>query len=114
MNKLSILFAAWCVAAPAAAQDTRAAQAAEKDALFRKLDTNGDGYLSPQELGAQNAQQGNWVAVDRNRDGRISRDEFGIVRNFARATPPAEEPATSAAGGTRAPSPAPATGSAPP
>jgi Ca2+-binding EF-hand superfamily protein len=65
------------------------------EALFRKLDTNRDGYLSRQELSAPVATQYSWIAVDRNRDGRISRDEFGEVRNLAAA------PATGAAGGTR-------------
>ena len=79
-----------------------AAQARDEDAdtLFRKLDTNGDDFLSPRELAAQPALEGNWIAVDRNADGRIARQEFGLVRNFARA------PAASAAGGTRAPDPA--------
>lgn len=66
-------------------------------ALFRKLDTNGDGVLSPKELAAPAAGQGNWLAVDRNRDGRITQDEFGLVRNFA------SNPPSSAAGGSRTP-----------
>lgn len=64
-------------------------------ALFRKLDTNHDGVLSAAELAAPAAGQGNWIAVDRNRDGRITEDEFGIVRNFAATAP------SSAAGGTK-------------
>jgi Ca2+-binding EF-hand superfamily protein len=64
-------------------------------ALFQRLDTNHDGVLSAAELAAPGAGQGNWIAVDRNGDGRITQDEFGIVRNFA-ANPP-----SAAAGGSQ-------------
>lgn len=73
--------------------------------LFRKLDTNHDGVLSAAELAAPAARQGSWIAIDRNRDGRISASEFTAVQNLAGA------PSSGAAGSTRAPAPAPATGS---
>jgi hypothetical protein len=45
--------------------------------LFDLLDRNRDGYLSAAELANR---QGDWIAVDSNRDGRISRSEFRALR----------------------------------
>ena len=55
----------------AAVVDPRAA-----DRLFSRFDTNRDGYLIDAELYAARADRGNWIALDRNRDGRIARAEF--------------------------------------
>ncbi|HYD57433.1 MAG TPA: PRC-barrel domain-containing protein [Burkholderiales bacterium] len=52
------------LAAPAAAQD-----------LFARLDENRDGYLTGRELRIAVATEA-WIAEDRDRDGRVSRDEF--------------------------------------
>jgi Ca2+-binding EF-hand superfamily protein len=64
--------------------------------LFERLDRNKDGYLSAEELSADEANNRNWIAVDRDRDGRISRAEFGLV-----SIPTAPEP--SAASGATVP-----------
>ena len=69
---------------PAPARSAAAGGSAVRDAdassrLFRELDRNGDGYLSPDELKSEAALRNNWIAVDRNRDGRISRSEFEAV-----------------------------------
>jgi hypothetical protein len=64
--------------------------------LFDRLDRNRDGYLSSAELASDEARQANWIAVDRDRDGRIGRGEFGLVDT-------ANAPPSAAAGGTRAP-----------
>jgi hypothetical protein len=53
--------------------------AAARD-LFHELDRNGDGYLSGDELWSLRGQEANWAAIDRNRDRRISPDEFTVLR----------------------------------
>ena len=64
--------------------------------LFDRLDRNRDGYLSSAELDSEAARSGNWIAVDRDRDGRYSRSDFGLVGD-SMASPGA------AAGGTQPP-----------
>jgi EF hand len=64
--------------------------------LFDRLDRNRDGYLSSAELASEEARRENWIAVDRDRDGRINRGEFGL----AGASPTSP---SAAAGGTQAP-----------
>jgi hypothetical protein len=52
--------------------------------------------LSSAELASDEARQANWIAVDRDRDGRIGRGEFDLVDR-------AKAPPSAAAGGTQAP-----------
>ena len=66
--------------------------------LFDRLDRNRDGYLTPDELSSHEANSRNWIAIDRDRDGRISRSEFGLV-GISKPEPSA------AAGGSRTPKP---------
>ena len=68
--------------------------------LFQRLDRNRDGYLNADELASDEAKRGNWIAVDRDRDGRISRTEFGTVGASASAAEP-----SAATGATRPPKP---------
>jgi hypothetical protein len=53
--------------------------AASSRALFDRLDKNRDGYLTGAELTSQEALTTNWLGVDRDGDGRISREEFTAV-----------------------------------
>ncbi|TAK82193.1 MAG: EF-hand domain-containing protein [Betaproteobacteria bacterium] len=48
-------------------------------ALFDRLDKNKDGYLTGNELTSPEAQTANWLSVDRDADGRISRSEFTAI-----------------------------------
>jgi Ca2+-binding EF-hand superfamily protein len=61
-------------ARPNFGRDTSASQA-----LFDRLDKNRDGYLTGTELTSSEALSSNWIAFDRDFDGRISRDEFSVV-----------------------------------
>ena len=55
--------------------------AAAEGPAFRRADRNGSGYLSERELwSVPAAKGGGWIAVDRNRDGRISPSEFERLR----------------------------------
>jgi Ca2+-binding EF-hand superfamily protein len=56
------------------------AQDRQSSDLFRRLDRNGDGYLSRDEMRSAQAERANWIALDRNRDGRITENEFSAVR----------------------------------
>ncbi|HEU4351079.1 MAG TPA: EF-hand domain-containing protein [Burkholderiales bacterium] len=81
---------------PAGAEPDAASGASMPRSLFDRLDRNRDGYLSAAELASDEARKGNWIAIDRDRDGRIGRNEFGVVGA-------AKAPPSAAAGGTRAP-----------
>ena len=46
----------------------------DPDAMFARLDTNGDGYLTPDEIAAQAAER--FRRMDRNGDGVLTPDEM--------------------------------------
>jgi EF hand len=64
-------------AATASAGATTAA--AEPSPIFRRLDRNNDGYLDDSELTGDAASRWNWIASDRDGDGRFSPGEFAPV-----------------------------------
>ena len=88
----------WLVLAAALALCPGWSWGAEAESLFERLDRNNDGYLSADELTADEAKTRNWIAVDRDGDGRISRAEFGLV-----AAPAPKPQPDAAAGGSNAP-----------
>src|SRR5688572_20435594 len=75
-----------------------AGASAPATSLFDRLDRNKDGYLSRDELASEEARRRNWIAVDRNRDGRIGRTEFNLI-----AVPPSPAQPSAAAGGSQPP-----------
>ena len=94
-----LVLAAAVLASPALSWAQAGAGAtAPSQSLFDRLDRNKDGYLTRDELSGDEANNRNWIAVDRDRDGRISRSEFGLV-DLERAKPQPR----AATGGTAAP-----------
>ena len=85
-----------CPGSPWGAEPQAGAGASAPSAsLFDRLDRNKDGYLSREELASDEARSRNWIAVDRDRDGRISRAEFNLV-----GVPSATPQPSAAAGAT--------------
>jgi hypothetical protein len=82
----------------AAEPQAGAGATAPATSLFDRLDRNRDGYLSREELASDEAKSRNWIAIDRNGDGRIGRSEFSLV-----SVPSSKPQPAAAAGATRAP-----------
>lgn len=76
-NVLRTLLTGTCLLATTAA-GTAFAQDADSNALFKKLDSNGDGQISQQEM--QNlptlVHQKKFDEADSNHDGKVSSEEF--------------------------------------
>jgi hypothetical protein len=79
-----------------------------QDAYFRSLDLNGDGYVSLSEAAGEEVVVSRFNRADRNRDGKLSRQEFANLKKvkvrYAKRKP--KEGESSAAVGGTAPKPA--------
>lgn len=76
-NLLRTLLTGACVAGLAAAGPV-VAQDADSNALFKKLDSNGDGQISQQEMQKLPTlvHQRKFDEADSNNDGKVSKEEF--------------------------------------
>lgn len=63
------------------AAPTRAAATTDIDAVFILLDTDKDNSLTAAEAQKDNKVQGMWKQLDRNSDGKVTRDEFKAYHN---------------------------------
>ena len=69
-----------------ARHDERGEHHFDPDAMFARLDTNGDGYLTPDEIAAQAAER--FHRMDRNGDGVLTPDEMHPQWGGDRGGPP--------------------------
>jgi len=79
-----------------------------QDAYFRSLDLNGDGYVSLSEAAGDEVVVSRFDRADRNRDGKLSRQEFANLKKVKvrLAKRKGKETEPSAAVGGTAPRPA--------
>jgi len=79
-----------------------------QDAYFRSLDLNGDGYVSLSEAAGDEVVVSRFDRADRNRDGKLSRQEFANLNKVKvrLAKRKGKETEASAAVGGTAPRPA--------
>jgi EF hand len=84
---------------------TRPAPASEKEAMFRALDIDGDGFVSKAEAAGHEKVTLGFDRADRNRDGKLSFTEYDSIgkprparKNVAKGK--SSEPAGSASAGS--------------
>ena len=77
---LAIALAALLLPGVAAAQKAAPGKAAPQDsspqAMFARIDSNGDGKLSKEEATRVPSVATRWEELDKNKDGFLSREEF--------------------------------------
>jgi hypothetical protein len=84
---------------------TRPPAASEKEAMFRALDIDGDGFVSKAEAAGHEKVTLGFDRADRNRDGKLSFDEYDSIgkprparKNVAKGK--SSQPAGSASAGS--------------
>ena len=87
---------------------TRAPDASEKEAMFRYLDIDGDGFVSKAEAAGHEKATLGFDRADRNRDGKLSYAEYDSIgkprppnRKVARSKAPASAGGSASAGATK-------------
>ena len=83
---------------------TRRTVASEREAMFRHLDYDGDGFVSKAEAAGNSFATLGFDRADRNRDGKLSFAEYDSIGK-PRATPKKQQQAkagSASAGGTKA------------
>ena len=60
----------------AATVDSGSSESAKASALFEQLDTNKNGHIDPNEASKSAILKSNMDAIDKNHDGKVSRDEW--------------------------------------
>jgi EF hand len=91
-------------AAPASGGATARPPASDKEAVFRRLDIDGDGFVSKAEAAGHEAVTVGFDRADRNRDGKLSfaeYDSIGKPRPARKKT--ARGPGSASAGATKKP-----------
>ena len=88
---------------------TRRTVASEREAMFRHLDYDGDGFVSKAEAAGNSFATLGFDRADRNRDGKLSFAEYDSIGK-PRATPKKQQQAkaktgSASAGGTKAKKP---------
>ena len=75
---------------------------AEREAMFRSLDIDGDGFVSKAEAAGNAFATMGFDRADRNRDGKLSFAEFDSIGQKAAPKRQARSGASASAGGTKA------------
>lgn len=78
-TNLACLLAAVSIAVATLAGADEPLPPQDRPEAFRKLDADGDGFISRREAAAQPEVTANFDQADRNRDGRLDLEEFEAV-----------------------------------